>query len=377
MSILNLMKLTVKIKLLPDAKQKVSLIKTIEVFNEACNYISAIAFKEKKFGQVGLHRLCYYDVREKFGLSAQFTVRAIGKVSESYRAEKKRLHSFKKRSAIVYDQRLLSFRNLSLASILTVDGRYKIPIVFGSYARLEQRRIVGQADLAYQKGKFFLCLVIDLPEGTQINPKGIIGVDFGIVNLATTSDGNAFSGKQVDIVRERTTKFKKVLQKCGSKSAKRHLKKLSGKERRFKKNTNHAISKKIVQIAKDTQRAIALENLKGFRVTVRKTQRERFGKWAFDELRRFISYKAQLSGIPVFFVNPENTSWICNQCGHISKSNRKSQSKFVCNQCGFSLNADVNGAKNIASMASINEPNAVRSHVVNSPVLGTASHSIQ
>ena len=352
------MKLTVKVKLLPTPEQEASLVKTIEVFNEACNYISQIAFEKKTFGQVGLHKLVYYPVREKFKLSAQLTVRAIGKVSESYRIEKKTLHIFKKHSALVYDQRILSFKGLDTVSILSLDGRYKIPIVFGEYAKLEQRKVRGQADLIYHKGNLFLCLVVELPDGTPVNPKGSLGVDMGIVNIATDSDGNTFSGKQIDIVREKTTALKAKLQSCGSKSAKRHLKKISGREARFKRNTNHIISKKIVQLAKDTCRSIALEDLKGFngRQTVRKAQRERFGKWAFDQLRNFIEYKAQLVGVPVIPVNPKNTSRRCSHCGHIAKANRKSQSEFVCIHCGFSLNADENAAKNISFLAEVKQP---------------------
>lgn len=360
------MKLTVKVKLLPTAEQKTSLVKTIEVFNEACNYISQIAFEKKTFGQVGLHKLVYYAVREKFKLSAQMTVRAIGKVSESYRAEKKTLHTFKKYSAVVYDQRILSFKGLDTVSILSLDGRYKIPIVFGTYAKLEQRKVRGQADLIYHKGNLFLCLVVEIPDGIPIKPDGTLGIDMGIINIATDNDGNSFSGKQVDIVREKTTIIKAKLQSCGSKSAKRHLKKISGREARFKRNTNHVISKKIVQLAKDTSRSIALEDLKGFngRQTVRKAQRERFGKWAFLQLRNFVEYKAQIAGIPVILINPKNTSRRCSQCGHIDKANRKSQSEFVCVHCGFSLNADINAAKNISFLASVKMPIVAKSSVL-------------
>ncbi len=366
------MKLIVKVKLLPTPEQKASLIKTIEIFNNACNYISEIAQQNKKFGQVSLHHLCYRAVRDKFNLSAQMTVRAIGKVKESYKIEKKRLHIFKKDSAMVYDGRILTFRGLDTVSILSIDGRFKIPIVFGSYAKLEQRRVRGQADLIYRRGNLYLCLCIELPDGTPIDPKGTLGVDLGIVNIAATSDGQRFSGKTVDKVRQRMTKTKTALQKRNSKSSKRHLKKFSGKERRFKRNINHTISKKIVQIAKDTRRAIGLENLKGFRATVRKGQRERFGKWAFHELRSFIEYKAKLVGIPVYLVNPKNTSRACSQCGHTSKVNRKTQSEFVCVQCGFSLNADFNGAINIALRADVSQPIAVRPEPLLAPVLGTA-----
>ncbi len=352
------MNLTVKIKLLPTTEQKASLIKTIEVFNEACNYISHIAFEKKTFGQIGLHHLVYHDVRDRFKLPAQMAVRAVGKVSESYKAEKKRLHVFKKHSAIVYDQRILSFKGLDTVSILSMDGRLKMPIVFGSYAKLDQRRVRGQADLIYHKGGFYLCLVVELPDGDPIHPKGTIGVDMGIVNIASTSDGDSFSGKAVDNVRIKVNTLRKALQGKGTKSAKRHLKRLSGRERRFKRNVNHVISKQIVQVAKDTCRSISIEDLKGFngRQTVRKSQRDRFGKWAFGELRQFITYKASIAGVPVITINPRNTSRRCSECGYIAKSNRKSQSRFSCGACGFIANADHNASKNIALMGSVNNP---------------------
>lgn len=367
------MKLTVKVKLLPMQEQKTSLLKTIETFNNACNYAGHIALKERKFTQYKLHNACYRAIREKFRLSAQLAVRAIGKVVESYRIDKKKLHRFKKQSAIVYDQRILSFKGLQSISILTIDGRCKIPIVFGKYANLEQYKIQGQAELVFQHNKFYLCLVIDVPENTPVAPTGYIGVDMGIVNLATTSDGVSFSGQQVDRVRQRMTGLKIALQKCGSKSAKRHLKKLAGRERKFKRNINHAIAKQIVQAAKDTHRAIALENLNGFRVTVRREQREQFGKWSFGELGKFIAYKAQIAGVPVAKVDPRNTSRTCSKCGYIDKANRKSQSEFVCQHCGFSLNADVNGAINIALRASVNTPIAVHAPVAIAQPPGTTS----
>jgi predicted transposase len=171
------MKLTVKVKLLPTSEQKASLIKTMEVFNDACNYISQIAWENQTFGQVGLHHLCYQYVRETYGLSAQLTVRAIGKVCESYRADKKILHIFKKHSALVYDQRILSFRGFDIVSILSLDGRFKIPIVFGEYAQLHRRMIRGQADMIYIKGNLFLCLCVDVPDGIPIEPIGTIEVD--------------------------------------------------------------------------------------------------------------------------------------------------------------------------------------------------------
>jgi len=241
------MDLTIKVKLLPSQEQKNSLLKTMAVFNKACDYISQTAYKNGNFHKFALQQFCYKTIRKRFGLSAQLTVRAIGKVCESYKVERERLHRFKKDSAIVYDQRILSFKNLETISILTIDGRCKnIPMVFGKHINIEQYKIQGQADLIYKRNKFYLCLVVDVPAPPVIAPVDYIGVDMGIINLAATSDGNTYSGHEVDAVRQRMTKIKKSLQQCGSKSAKRHLKKLSGRERRFKRNVNHVIAKRLL-----------------------------------------------------------------------------------------------------------------------------------
>lgn len=355
------MLLTVKTKLITNQEQHDSLLKTMKKFNEACNFISVFAYKNKTFGKIGIQKELYYEIREKFGLSAQMTVRAVGKVAESYKVDRKVLHEFDSHGAIVYDQRILSYKSADTISILTLDGRIEVGIQYGEYRKLEANRVRGQADLIYIKGIFYLMIVVDLPDSEPIDPEGIIGVDFGIVNLATTSDGANYSGKKCTDVRQRYAKIKAVLQKVGTYSAKKHLKKISGKERRFKKDTNHCISKEIVQIAKDTNRAIAIEDLTGIRenVTVSKAVRESIGKWAFLELRNFIEYKAKLVGVPVIPIDPRNTSRTCSVCGYTDKKNRKNQASFVCLECGHTENADFNAAKNIAFRAVVNLPNVL------------------
>ena len=148
---------------------------------------------------------------------------------------------------------------------------------------------------------------------------------------------------------------------------KRHLKKLSGQEKRFRQNENHIISKKLAAKAKGTARRIALEDLSGIRerVTVRgPLQRARIAGWAFFQLRSFIEYKSKLAGVPVVTVDPRNTSRTCPECGHSEKSNRKSQSEFECRACGHRSHADLVGARNIGSRArgAVNNPKVAEKH---------------
>jgi putative transposase len=352
------MLLTVKTKLVTTTEQHDSLLKTMERFNEACNFISDFAFSNRIFGKFPIQKHLYYEIREKFELSAQMTVRAVGKVTESYKIDKKCSHEFDPHGAVIYDERILSYKSADEISILTLDGRIEVKIQYGEYRKLESNRVKGQADLIYKNGTFYLMIVVELPDAEPIDPTGVIGVDLGIVNLATTSDGKVFSGDKCTTVRKRFAKIKAILQHVGTNSAKRHLRKIRGRERRFKKDANHCISKELVKTAKDTNRSIALEDLTGIRErnTVWKAVRTAIGKWAFLELRKFIEYKAKLSGIPVVLVDPRNTSRQCSVCGYISEENRKSQSSFSCLECGHTENADYNAAKNISFRVAVNQP---------------------
>jgi len=346
------------VKLTPTNEQHKALLETMERFNEACNYISSLAFERYTASQVKLHHLAYRYLREHYGLSAQMAVRVVGKVVEVYRRDKSRLHGFKLHSAMVYDNRILSFKGLDKVSILTLQGRQIIPIRIGEYQEARINRIVKQCDLLLRKGIFYLALTVDAPEPTPDDPVDALGVDLGVVHLAVDSDGEFYSGEQVDNIRKKTDKLKASLQSKGTKSAKKRLKRLSDKEANFRRNTNHIISKKLVAKAKCTSRLIALEDLNGIRqrTKVRKSQRRRHHSWAFSQLHQFIAYKAKLAGVLVKLVDPRYTSQTCPRCGSVSKSNRQSQSSFVCKLCGFASNADLAASLNIRDKALINEP---------------------
>jgi IS605 OrfB family transposase len=352
------MLLTLKVKLKPTIEQRLKLLKTMESFNAACDDISKDAHESKTLNKYKLQHQLYYRVREQYKLPAQLAIRAISKVTESYKVERRHYHVFDPHGAIVYDQRIMSFKGPEKVSLTTLEGRVILPLLVGAYGKLGQRRIRGQADLLYIKGEFYLCLVVEQPEEPPLTPEGYLGVDFGIVKLASTSDGVSYSGDEVESVRAHYTGLKGELQRVGSESAKRHLRRLSGKERRYKRQTNHVISKELVAVAKGTKRAIVLEDLKGIRSrsTVRHGQRGRHSKWAFNQLRAFIEYKARVAGVPVLMVDPRDTSRRCSECGHVEKRNRVSQSLFRCRVCGFMEDADLNAARNIRWRAEVNQP---------------------
>jgi IS605 OrfB family transposase len=358
------MKLTAQIKLVTSAQEKSALEQTLRRANEACDYMSQQAWEKKLFKQFNVHTLCYHAVRKHFpDLSAQIVVRCIAKVADAYKVGKKVTRTFKPLGAISYDERILHwYTEKSLVSIWTVAGRMKIPFVCGERQRILMETQSGQSDLVYRDGEFYLyaCCEVEDPEPCDFDE--CLGVDLGIVSVATDSDGTVYSGATMNGLRARHRRLRQKLQKKNTKSAKRLLKKRARKEHRFATNENHRISKQIVQEAKDTKRAIALEELTGIRsrTTVRKKDRATHHSWAFFELRSFIEYKAKRAGVTVIPVNPAYTSRTCPICGCVDKKNRPSQSVFSCIECGFSENADFVAALNIAirGRAVVNQPNA-------------------
>lgn len=172
----------------------------------------------------------------------------------------------------------------------------------------------------------------------------------GIVNIATTSDGDRTAGARLNRYRKRQARFRKRLQAKRTRSARRLLCKRRRKETRFAADVNHQISKRIVAEAERTGRGIAVEQLGGIRDRVRllKPQRAMLHTWAFAQFGRFLTYKARVAGVALVQVDPAHTSQTCSRCGHVDKQNRRSQSKFECGQCGFVGHADHNAAVNIA-----------------------------
>jgi IS605 OrfB family transposase len=343
------MKLTLQLQLVPTAEQKADLLDTMERFNEAASFAAKVGFEAGVFGQVTIHKLAYHEMRERFGLSSQLVVRAIAKAVECFQRDKTKCPIFKPRSAICYDQRVMSFKGLTTVSLWALSGRLLIPFVCGDYQKERQGRIKGQADLVYRQGRFYLLCTIDMPEDAPVKPDDVIGVDLGINKIAVDSTGDEFTGEKVDKTREHYKRRRASLNRVGTKSARRRLSKIRKREANFRRNENHRISKTIVAKAKATGSAIAIEDLNGIRerVTVKKPERHRHSGWAFSQLRSFLTYKATLAGVTLVTVDARNTSRTCHVCGHCEKANRKSQSEFRCRQCGYSANADFNAARNL------------------------------
>jgi putative transposase len=327
------MKQTMLLKLAPSPAQHSALLDTMHAFNAGANYVAEIAFIDKTANKFELQKVVYGELRTTYKLPAQLAIRCISKASEAYKRDKSIQPTFRLEGAITYDPRVMVFKGLNQVSLSTLQGRILVPFRIGGYQQSRLESVQGQADLIYRKGTFYLAVTLDVPTPEPGEASDTLGVDLGIVNLATDSEGETFSGEQVERVRQRYHALRQRLQKRGTKSAKRHLGNLSGKEARFRKNTNHVISKRIVRKAKQQNKAIALEDLRHIRQrterTVKRSQRAKQSGWAFFQLRFFLQYKAALAGVPLHMVDPRNTSRTCHACGNCVKRTARARPPSV------------------------------------------------
>lgn len=347
------MKLTLQLKLLPSEEQAGSLLQTLKESNSACNHISDIAWQNQVFNQYKLHHLTYHSLKASTRLTAQVLVRCISKVCDAYKLDRKHERSFRPLGGITYDPRILSYKQ-DTVSIWSIDGRLRISFLCHNPKYLPY--IKGEADLVYNKGKFYLFQTVEIIEDAVHDVEDFIGVDFGITDIATLSDGTSFGSKELKRVRNKQFKTRRSVQRKGTAGSRNLLKRLKGREHRHATIINHTISKHIVAKAQETNSGIAIEDLTHIRdrTRVRKPQRRMHHSWAFAQLRSFLEYKTQLAGIPLLVVSPRYTSKTCNVCKHIGDRRGK---RFECANCGNVADADVNAALNIAQLgASVDRP---------------------
>ncbi|MGW7692227.1 RNA-guided endonuclease InsQ/TnpB family protein [Streptomyces asiaticus] len=370
------MKLVVQVKLLPTPEQASVLNATLRACNRAATHASQVAFDRALKDRNGLQKEVYADLKAMFGLSAQPAVRVVKKVVDAYATLKANLRAgnlgppafkryrkavgtpidFRPEAAQPFDDRCLSWQyDARTVSIWTVAGRMRgIPFACSpdQLKTLVAHR-KGESDLVCRGGKWFLIATCDLPDPEVYEPVDWIGVDRGVVNLATTSDGTNYQGRRLSRYRRWQARKRAELQAKRTRAATRSLARRVRKERRHATCVNHRVSKEIVSVAQRTGRGIAVEELGGIRerVRLRRDQRGTLSSWPFHQLGQHLVYKARKAGVPFLEVDAAYTSQRCPRCGHTERANRPDRDRFRCRRCGLAGLADVVAGVNVRDRA--------------------------
>lgn len=354
------MQATLQLKLHTDDSP--ILLETLKQYTACFNAVSGYGWSIFEQNGIRLHHATYQALRQEFPtLPAQLVVSARAKAAEALNSTRTLERNGKAVNCptsnlcpIRYDARSYSVHlDEGKASLATINGRVIVHFSICDYYRQYVGWKTCSADLCYRDGAFYLHVVVQAPS-PHVETNGVLGIDLGIVNLATDSEGNVYSGERINAYRRRVARSRRLLQGAGTKSAKRHLRRIARKASNFAKDTNHVISKAVVNTAVSVGKALSLEDLTDIRERGNSCSRElrrSLGQWAFQQLGTFIAYKAERSGLPVYYVDPRDTSKTCSACGYCDKANRRNQAQFLCLQCGFDVLADWNAAVNIGVRA--------------------------
>lgn len=375
---------TVKIPLLLSYEQTTLLLDTLKMASQMFNHLAGLAVQNKVISKQKLHNEYYQVLRKAYpelpsayqqSLRDQL-VEALKSIHSNHPKKKWIITPSKKQySSLRLDARTFTLRGEQL-TISTVNQRLKTVVKVPEWftTKYSDWTITNSATLFYskQKKKFFLSLVYknEKPTPTDFSRTETVGLDRGIYNLVTTSNGVNYGSKKVRAKRREHLYLRKKLQQKGTRSAKRLLAKRSGKEKRFMLNHNHTMVNHIIQ-SNPTAKTFALETLKGIRNHKRGKKMNTFlGQWSYHQLETILTYKTQPLGVTVTYIDPRYTSQACNQCGTINKKNRN-KNHYSCS-CGWKTHADVNAAMNIKDLGMVSgkklsQPVQVEQGAVNHP----------
>ena len=386
--------ITAKLKLQTTAAQFQALRATQLAYRDALNYVSVYSFEHGKCSnRVALQDGTYAELRARFGLPSQMACSVPRQVGATYKtlwtkakqnAEQRKAGITRKRykgldqpptyvsPTLTYQYKKdYSFTCKQHVSILTLHGRIVVP--YTGYdihvALIRHGAEIGAAKLYYDRSKkrFYLLVSLEVEQAdpTPEHHTHVVGVDVGVRYLAVTSPTSTtqgppafYSGTVLVPNANHYARLRKRLQQKGTRSATRRLVAISGRERRFKQDANHVVSKRIVEANPNS--LIGLEHLTDIRERTRRTRGKKASRkqrqanatssrWSFAELQRMIAYKALMHESIAIKVDAHYTSQACPRCGHTGEANRpKKGLLFRCQHCQYTLHADLVGARNIA-----------------------------
>lgn len=362
--------ISVKCKLQVPIELRQEIDITLQGFADACNQIYEVAKNENCWNTTKLHHKVYKPIKESTGLKANHVCQAIRRVIGNAKAVKQ-VHNFRPTSLNLDIRTFQYIEDLQTVGITLMCGRKKFKLSIGNY---QKALLKGQSPTAAtlnktRKGDYYINICIEVPtQPTGKTPK-VIGVDLGRRDIATTSIGKSWSGEKIQSTRDHYSKVRANVQFKRTRSSRRLMRRLSGREHRFQKWLNHNISKQLVKNAKSSNAALAFEDLTNIRQSLNqkrrsKTERRRTNNWAFYQLRMFVDYKARIAGVPIVFIPPAYTSQTCSRCHHVHPVKGKSYrngKKYKCGNCGFEHDADINAALNIAALGlSVTQPESLK-----------------
>lgn len=334
-----------------------SLLDTARLaYNECANILDS---NKIHLDLKSVHKAVYYILREDFPtIPSQGVIKIYKECISAFRSINSNGHiehkiPEKKNCSMRLDKRLYSKFNVDGISLCSEKSNHRAVAEIIKFLRLVDlfKKFPTQDPLIFKRdNKFYLSIPFDAPE-IPVQNEDCIGVDLGERRFAITSDGIMFNNKEYNARRRKLRYLKRCLQKKGTKSARKHKRRLSEKEQHQATDMCRRMANAV--IGSTNASIIVLEDLSGIKQKTSKNKdgfkktnhNRRMAQVPFYKFKQILSYKALLNGKRVETVSPFMTSQ--TDCTTGKKDGNRRNRRFYCKN-GTVLDADWNGAVNIA-----------------------------
>ncbi len=217
----------------------------------------------------------------------------------------------------------------------------------------EELRFNGKimsAIVSWEADKWFISITVEADFKRERIADGQIGIDLGIKAAIATSDGQMSDAPKPlkrylkKLKRLNRAHSRKTKGSVNRKKSQRTLARLHARIKNIRKDWTHKITTKLCR----ENQTICLEDLKVKNMMKNHKLARAISDIGFYEIRRQIEYKSKLYGNEVVVINQWlPTSKTCSNCGCKKDVLALSERVFSCKECGFSLDRDLNAARNI------------------------------
>ncbi len=337
---------TVLVKLKVEDGDKHRLQATFSDYKTAWQMVSDYVFTNNCRNRSKVHHATYQIIRKAVpNLSSALVQEARNDAIAKAKSVKTNKHKIEqppklKRISIRFDKRTANIKGNIISFAANEGKRIKATIIDFPFFNKHRSYKCFAPVIFNRNGQYWAALTFDIPEALTQEGRAI-GVDMGLRVLAATSDGKLIKGKKLNRLRRRTRFLKRVLQRKGTKSARRHLRRISGLEKRQSRDVIHCA---VNEILNTDAVIIAVEDLDLRSKKYRKSSNRRRFSVPISEFIRILEYKGKLRGKRVIKVDPAYTSQ--DDCRGLNRGTRQG-GRYV-GIDGFVMQSDINAASNIA-----------------------------
>jgi putative transposase len=210
------------------------------------------------------------------------------------------------------------------------------------------------ATVSEQAGQWYVSVQVEQEQTVPLNGGPVVGIDLGVKNLATLSDGTVIPNPRH--LKRRLKKLKRLQRvvsrrQKGSKNRKKAAKQLAKQHRQIRNQRHNTLHQVTTRLAK-TKSVLVIEDLNVSGMLKNHRLAQAIGDVGFYEFKRQLLYKAAWYSAQLILADQWGpSSKTCSGCGWRDAELTLSDRTFHCAQCGLVLDRDLNAALNLVHLA--------------------------